>query len=106
MDIYRAVTLKRFDCRMDRPSLDVIVFCRETGVNEVEEEVEVLDGLCSIVATDIAIVKSGKGAAEMDRLWCGISGYMYASLMRLGLGGKRGRRSFVTGCCQSIPGRW
>jgi hypothetical protein len=29
------------------------VFCRETGIKEEEEDVEALEGVCNIVATDM-----------------------------------------------------
>lgn len=56
MDRYRAVTDMRFDWRSERVSWDDIVFWREMGWKEDEEEVEVLEFLeagCSIVATGI-----------------------------------------------------
>lgn len=49
MDRYSAVTEYRFDWRTDRePSIDDIVFWRETGMKEEEED----DADCSI-ATDM-----------------------------------------------------
>jgi len=55
MDRYSAVTEYRFDCRTDRdPSCEDIVFARETGMKDEEEDVEARDGACSI-ATDIMI---------------------------------------------------
>jgi hypothetical protein len=60
------VTEWRFDWRMERraPSWEFIVFCRDTGANEEEDEVEALEGACS-VATDMSARKvpasSGKG---------------------------------------------
>jgi hypothetical protein len=53
MDRYKAVTEYRLDWRADRPSCEVMVFCLETGTNDEVEDVEVLDGACSIVATDM-----------------------------------------------------
>lgn len=53
MDRYRAVTDRRFDARAERASCDDMVFCRETGWNEDEDDVEALDAGCSMVATDI-----------------------------------------------------
>ena len=46
------------DCRTERPpSCEDIVFCRDTGTKEDEEEVEALEAGCSIVATDIVLVE-------------------------------------------------
>lgn len=54
MDRYKAVTEYLFDWRMERvPSCEDMVFCRETGTKDEEEEVEALDGACSI-ATDMS----------------------------------------------------
>jgi hypothetical protein len=57
IDRYSAVTEYRFDWRTDRePSWDDIVFWRETGTKEdVVDEVEALEGACSIetaISTD------------------------------------------------------
>lgn len=46
----------RFDWRIDRVSWEDMVFCRDTGWNEEDEDVEALEALdagCSMVATDI-----------------------------------------------------
>ena len=46
----------RFDCRNERPSWEDMVPCRETGINDEDDDVEARerrDGCCSIVATDI-----------------------------------------------------
>lgn len=65
MDKYNAVTEYRFDCRIERaPSCEDIVFCRETGMKEDEEEVEARDGAWSI-AIDVAmsrLLRSGISA--------------------------------------------
>lgn len=57
MDKYSAVTDMRLDCRIERlPSWDDMVFWRETGMKEDDEEVEareIREGCWSIVATDI-----------------------------------------------------
>lgn len=56
MDRYSAVTDMRFDARADRVSWEDMVFCRETGWKDEEEDVEALEALdagWSIVATDI-----------------------------------------------------
>jgi len=57
MERYKAVEYL-LDCLAERPSWEEeIVFCREIGTKEDEEEVEVLDILDAegiIVATDIA----------------------------------------------------
>lgn len=45
MERYKAVTEYRLDCRTERdPSCEDIVFCRDTGMKEEEEEVEALEG--------------------------------------------------------------
>lgn len=49
MDKYRAVTEYRFDWRTERdPSWEDIVFWRETGLKDEEEEVEAREGACSM----------------------------------------------------------
>lgn len=56
MDRYSAVTDTRFDCRIDRPSCEDMVVCRDIGWKDDDEEVEALEALeagWSIVATDI-----------------------------------------------------
>ena len=54
MDRYKAVEYL-FDCRADRPSCEEeMVFCRETGTKEDEEEVDALEIREGItVATDM-----------------------------------------------------
>ena len=50
------MTENLFDCRIERLSFEVMVFCRDTGTKEDEDEVEVreiLEAGCSIVATDM-----------------------------------------------------
>lgn len=57
MDRYKAVTDILLDCRTDFVSWDDMVFWRETGWKEEEEEVEPLEALdagWSMVATDIS----------------------------------------------------
>jgi|TARA_R110002003_G_scaffold63_6_gene5846 hypothetical protein len=49
MDRYRAVTEYRFDWRTERePSCEDIVFWRETGMKDDDEDVDARDGACSI----------------------------------------------------------
>jgi hypothetical protein len=49
MDRYSAVTEYRFDWRTERePSCDDIVFWRETGMKDDEEDVEAREGACSM----------------------------------------------------------
>jgi hypothetical protein len=49
MDRYRAVTEYLFDWRTERdPSWEDIVFWRETGLKDEEEEVDARDGACSM----------------------------------------------------------
>jgi hypothetical protein len=49
MDRYSAVTEYRFDWRTERePSWDDIVFWRETGMKDDEDEVEAREGACNI----------------------------------------------------------
>lgn len=49
MDRYRAVTEYRFDWRTERePSCEDIVFCRETGAKDEEEDVDAREGACSM----------------------------------------------------------
>lgn len=56
IDRYKAVTEYLFDCLIDRdPSCEDIVFWRETGTNDEEEEVEARDGALSS-ATDMLVV--------------------------------------------------
>ena len=51
IDRYNAVTEYRFEARIERdPSWELIVFCRLTCGKEEPEEVDALDGVCSIVA--------------------------------------------------------
>ena len=45
MDRYRAVTEYRFDWRMERePSCEDMVFWRDTGMNEDDDDVEAREG--------------------------------------------------------------
>ncbi len=54
---YRAVMLTLLLCLIDRaPSWLEMVFCRETGSNEEEVEVDAREAGCSMVATDISAV--------------------------------------------------
>lgn len=54
MDRYSAVTDILLDCRMERVScVEDMVFCRETGWNEDEEDVDARDAGFNMVATDI-----------------------------------------------------
>jgi hypothetical protein len=49
MDRYSAVTEYRFDWRTERePSCDDIVFWRETGMKDDDDDVEARDGACSM----------------------------------------------------------
>lgn len=49
MDRYSAVTEYLFDWRTERdPSWEDIVFWRETGLKDEEEEVDARDGACSM----------------------------------------------------------
>lgn len=65
MDRYSAVTDMRFDARTDLVScMEDIVFWRETGWKEEEEDVDALDAGWSMVATDIGaamVATVGKG---------------------------------------------
>lgn len=68
MERYSAVTEYLFDCRADRePSIEDIVFCRETGWKEDEEAVEARDGVCNI--TDIGQVRCGMVDEARRRSW-------------------------------------
>lgn len=56
IDKYSAVTEYLFDCRIERLSFEVMVFCRDTGTKEDVEEVEardILEAGCSIIATGL-----------------------------------------------------
>lgn len=56
IDRYSAVTEYLFDCRIERLSFEVMVFCRDTGTKEDVEEVEareILEAGCSIMAADM-----------------------------------------------------
>jgi hypothetical protein len=56
MDRYSAVTEYRFDCRTERePSCEDIVFWRETGMKDDDEDVDAREGACSM---DTAMVKA------------------------------------------------
>lgn len=69
IDRYSAVEY-RFDCLADRPSCDDTVFCRETGANEDEEDVEALDTCGIIVAIDMVLRRldvRGYGSVEGDQ---------------------------------------
>lgn len=58
MDRYSAVTEYRFDWRTERePSCDDIVFWRETGTKDDDDDVDALEGACSI---ETAISKYGR----------------------------------------------
>jgi hypothetical protein len=69
MDRYSAVTEMRFDARTDLVSCDDIVFWRETGWKEEDEDVEALDAGWSMVATDIeaAIIQLSNGECGRGR---------------------------------------
>jgi hypothetical protein len=47
------------------PSWEFIVFCRDTGANEDEEDVEALEGACS-VATDMSARKGASSGYGQD----------------------------------------
>jgi hypothetical protein len=65
MERYRAVTEYLFDWRTERdPSWEDIVFWRETGLKDEEEEVEARDGACSM---ETAMTFSG--ACGKSRRW-------------------------------------
>lgn len=62
MDMIYAVTDCRFDCRIERPSWEDMVFWRETGTKDDEDDVEVREGVFNSVATDMITLES--------RPWC------------------------------------
>ncbi len=65
MDRYRAVTEYRFDWRTERePSWDDIVFWRETGMKEDDEEVEALEGACSMETAMMEVYCVGSGGCR------------------------------------------
>lgn len=74
MERYSAVTLYLLDWRTERaPSMvcwEDIVFWRDTGMNDDEEEVEAREGACSI-ATDIARRHDSAQTAALTRCSCG-----------------------------------
>lgn len=95
MDMYKAVTEKRFDWRTERPSLDDSVFWRETGMKEDEDEVEALEGAGSSVATDMAAVirrgvpfTAGSSSTNPSSHRPGVGGFY---LLRLARGTSSGR---------------
>jgi hypothetical protein len=60
MDRYSAVTEYRFDWRTERePSWEDMVFWRETGIKEDEEDVDARDGACSIETAMVSVVGRG-----------------------------------------------
>jgi len=74
MDRYSAVTEYRFDWRTERdPSWEDIVFWRETGMKDDEEDVEARDGACSIETAIAEVLRSrtavwtGQGACCLWR---------------------------------------
>jgi hypothetical protein len=79
MDRYSAVTEYRFDWRTERePSCEDIVFWRETGMKDDEEDDDAREGACSI---ETAMLESlGYGAVAHPRLYLAMGGRLAAVL--------------------------
>ena len=73
MDRYNAVTEYRFDCRTERdPSWEDMVFWRETGMKEEEEEVEAREGAWSIETAMVlkALTDPNRDFGQTERFGC------------------------------------
>ena len=75
--MYKAVTEYRLDWRIDRPSWEPMVFWRDMGMNDDDDEVEAREGLCSIVATDMSLDWSPRrevgGRGQREVRWLRLS---------------------------------
>jgi hypothetical protein len=73
MDRYKAVTEYLFDWRTERePSCEDMVFWRETGMKDEDEDVDARDGACSMetaMARSWALGRGGRAVGVVEK--CG-----------------------------------
>jgi hypothetical protein len=98
MDRYSAVTEYRFDWRTERePSCEDIVFWRETGMKDDEDDVDARDGACSIETAILGFEAAGCGVNRPRE------GVVYGAVARA-LSGRRQRSCNSGTVVRLVPG--